>query len=115
MEMDHIIEFEVMLYINLTTSNATGIYHLQTYLTFQAGDILGFYQPSDSQLRLWLAVRLDPLQTVYLRSGNPHTEFATSASSSIRMQNLLVSVETGKFLVYVILISVPKQYIFLHV
>ena len=87
----------------MATSNDTGLYRLTGHLSFQAGDILGFYQPSDSQLRLWLAVRLDPLQTVYLRNGNPDTEFVTTASSSSLMQNVLISVETGKFLVYVII------------
>ena len=86
----------------MDTSAATGVYHQPSYLTFQAGDILGFYLPSDSRFRLWLAVRMDPLQTVYFRNGNPYTEFATTASSSSRMQNVLVSVETGKLLVYVI-------------
>ena len=89
--------------INVATSNATGLYYLSTYLTFQAGDILGFYLPSDSRFRLWLAVRMDSFQTVYLRNGNPNNEFATTASSSSRMQNVLVSVETGMFLVYVII------------
>ena len=69
--------------------------------SFQAGDILGFYQPSNSRFRLRLAVHMDPLQTVYLRNGNPPTDFYTTASSSSRMQNVLVSVETGKFLVYI--------------
>ena len=90
--------------INVTKWNATGLYwyHLPTYLSFQAGDILGFYQPSQSKLRLRLALRVDPLQTVYLqlRNGNQDTEFPTTASSPSRMQNVLVSVETGKFLAY---------------
>ena len=96
--------------INMTTSNATGLYHLSTNLSFRAGDILGFYQPSDSQLRLWLAVHVDPLQTVYLRNGNPDTEFATIASNSSRMQNVLVSVETGKLLVYTILCALTTHF-----
>ena len=88
--------------IHVTESNTTGLYwyHLSTHLSFQEGDILGFYQPPQSQFRLRLAVRVDPLQTVYLRNGNPDTEFATTASSSSRMQNVLVSVETGKYLAY---------------
>ena len=87
--------------ICVTKWNATGLYWYQLPtppLSFQAGDILGFYQPSDSRLRLWLALHVDPLQTVYLRNGNPNTEFPTTAKSSSR--NVLVSVETGKFLVY---------------
>ena len=90
----------------VATSNdvALGVYYLPTNLSFQAGDILGFYQPSDSQFRLRLAVRMDPLQTVYSMGGYQDTEFATTASSSSRMQNVLVSVETGKFLVYMIII-----------
>ena len=88
--------------IHVTERNATGLYwyHLPTHLPFQAGDILGFYQPSQSRLRLRLAVRVDPLQTVYSRDGNPDTEFPTTASSPSR--NVLVIVETGKFLAYYI-------------
>ena len=88
--------------IHVAEWNATGIYlyHLASPLPFQEGDILGFYHPFRSQFRLRLAVRMFPLQTVYLRSGNPDTEFATTASSSSRMQNALVSVETGKCLAY---------------
>ena len=89
--------------ITVATSNPTtglGLYDLPTNLSFQAGDILGFYQPSNSRFRLQLAVRLDPLQTVYWRNSNPYTEFATTTSSSSRMQNVLVSVETGKYLAY---------------
>ena len=82
--------------VTVATSNSTWVYHLPTNLSFQAGDILGFYLPSDSRFRLRLAVRMDPLQTVYLRNDNPGTEFATTASSSRLMQNVLVSVETGK-------------------
>ena len=53
--------------IYVTERNATGLYwyHLPTHLPFQAEDILGFYQPSQSRLRLRLAVHVDPLQTVY--------------------------------------------------
>ena len=42
--------------MNLTESNGTGLYwyHLSHNLTFQAGDILGFYQPHSSQSRLRL-------------------------------------------------------------
>ena len=87
--------------INLNESNSTGLYwyHLSHNLTFQAGDILGFYQPhsSQSRLRLRLAVRVEDLQTVYLRLGNQDTEFDTMASSSRRMQNVVVNVETGKY------------------
>ena len=90
--------------INVTEWNATGLYwyHLASPLPFQEGDILGFYHPSKSQFRLRLAVRVFPLQTVYLRSarGNQDTEFSITASSSIRMQNALVNVETGKCLAY---------------
>lgn len=86
--------------INVTESNTTRLYwyHLSPNLTFQEGDILGFYQPqsSESPLRLRLAVRMDPLQTVYLRLGNQDTEFATTCSSCKRMLNVLVNVETGK-------------------
>ena len=91
--------------VTVATSNdiALGVYHLPTNLSFQAGDILGFYLPSDSRFRLRLAMHMEPLQTVYLRNGNPDTEFDTTASSSSRMQNVLVSVETGKFLVDVII------------
>ena len=86
--------------INVTESNATGLYwyHLPDKLTFQAGDILGFYQPHsfENRLRLRLAVHMEPLQTVYWRMGNQDTEFATVDSSSKRMQNVVVNVETGK-------------------
>ena len=98
--------------VNVATSNATWVYHLPSNLSFQAGDILGFYLPSDSRFRLRLAVRMDPLQTVYLRNGNLPTEFATTASNSSRMQNVLVSVETGKFLIY---INLSLTMHFLHV
>ena len=95
--------------IHVTESNITGLYwlYLSTHLSFQAGDILGFYQPSQSRLRLWLAVHVDPLQTVYLRNGNPDNEFAITANISIVVQNVLVSVETGEILVYMTIISVP--------
>ena len=93
--------------VTVATSNATWVYHLPTNLSFQAGDILGFYLPSDSRFGLRLAVHMDYLQTVYLRNGNQDNEFATTANISIVMQNVLVSVETGKFLVYMTIISVP--------
>ena len=86
--------------VTVATSNATWVYHLPTNLSFQAGDILGFYLLSDSRFRLRLAVHMDPLQTVYLRNGNPDAEFGTTASNSSRMQDVLVSVEPGKLLVY---------------
>ena len=86
--------------MNFTESNATGLYwyHLSHNLTFQAGDILGFYQPhsSQSRLRLRLALRVEDLQTVYLRTGNQDTEFGTMANSSKRTRNVVVNVETGK-------------------
>ena len=88
--------------IHVTEWNETGLYwyHLASPLPFQEGDVLGFYHPSQSQFRLWLAMRMFPLQTVHLRSGNQDTEFSTTVRSSSRMQNALVSVETGKCLAY---------------
>ena len=41
-------------------------------------------------------MRVEDLQTVYLRVGNQDTEFDTMASSSKRMQNVVINVETGK-------------------
>ena len=69
----------------------------ESLLQFEAGDILGFYQPardySRSQLRL--AVRMpQPVQIVYRRNNNSEDNFDISNIVGWR-RNLLVSVMTG--------------------
>ena len=74
------------------------IYQLNgTSIPFEEGDVLGFYQPneSNSRLRIWLAVRMpQPVQTMYRRDGNLSTVFTASGDSLPR--NPMVSVVTGK-------------------
>ena len=75
------------------------LYKLQgdPLLQFEAGDILGFYQPnsSTSRLRLQQARRIpQPLQGIYRRSGNSSENF--NAMGSFLRRNLVVSVVTGK-------------------
>ena len=69
----------------------------ESLLQFEAGDILGFYQPAnaDSRLQLRLAVRMPrPVQTVYRRNGNSNNNFDISTVNG-RERSLLVSVITG--------------------
>ena len=75
------------------------MYQLQgdSLLQFEAGDILGFYQPArdDSLSRLQLAVRMpQPMQTMYHRNGNSSNNFDISTVNGWD-RNLLVSVITG--------------------
>ena len=66
-------------------------------LSFQAGDVLGFYQPSngDSKSRILLAVRTpQPVQKMYLRDGNSSAVFILG---DLQLRNLLVSVVTGLY------------------
>ena len=75
------------------------MYQLQgdSLLQFEAGDILGFYQPArdDSRSRLQLAVRMpQPMQTMYRRNGNSNNSFDIRTVNELD-RNLLVSVITG--------------------
>ena len=85
----------------MTEENTTGLYQypLSSPLPFQAGDILGYYQParSRSQLRLLVVSQVDPVQTLHLRSDqtDPANQFTINGSSTIS-RNLLISVETGE-------------------
>ena len=66
-------------------------------LNFQAGDVLGFYQPSndDSKSRIRLAVRTpQPVQKMYRRDGNSSAVFTLG---DFQLRNLLVSVVTGLY------------------
>ena len=69
----------------------------ESLLQFEAGDILGFYQPAnaDSRSQLRLAVRMpQPVQTVYRRKGNSNNNFDISTIDGWD-RSLLVSVITG--------------------
>ena len=69
----------------------------ESLLQFEAGDILGFYQPAnaDSRSQLRLAVHmLQPVQTVYRRKGNSNNNFDISTIDGWD-RSLLVSVITG--------------------
>ena len=90
--------------INVTESNELGLYQYQLSLSlpFQVGD-LDIHQPQ-SQSRLRLAAHMDPLQTIHLSDGNPDTRFI---SNSYLAQNVLVSVETGKFVWFTSVYIVP--------
>ena len=84
---------------NETDREVGQLYRLQgdPLLQFEAGDILGFYQPSSStsRLRLQQARRIpQPLQGIYRRSGNSSKNF--NAMGSFLRRNLVVSVVTGK-------------------
>ena len=75
------------------------MYELQgeSLLQFEAGDIIGFYQPTsdDSRSQLQLAFRMpQPVQTVYRRNGNSNNTFDISTVNGWD-RNLLVSVITG--------------------
>ena len=75
------------------------MYQLQgdSLLQFEAGDILGFYQPDndDSRSQLRLAIRMpQPVQTVYRRNSNSNNNFNISTINGWD-RNLLVSVITG--------------------
>ena len=74
------------------------IYQLNgTSISFEEGDVLGFYQPSYSvsKSRILLAVRMpQPVQTMYIRDGNFSTVFNASGDSLHR--NPMVSVVTGE-------------------
>ena len=85
----------------MTEENTTGFYQypLSSPLSFQAGDILGYYQPATSitQLRLRVVSQVDPVQTLRLRSDQtgPASQFTINGSST-SSRNLLISVETDK-------------------
>ena len=85
----------------MTEENTTGFYQypLSSPLPFQAGDILGYYQPTSSitQLRLLVVSEVDPVQTLHLKSGQtgPASQFSISGSST-SSRNLLISVKTGE-------------------
>ena len=86
----------------ITGEDTTRLYQypLDYPLPFLAGDILGFYQPdsSGSQLRLQLAVRVEPLQRVYFRNDNPDSQFLIDDNSDTSSRNVLVSIETSEYL-----------------
>ena len=76
------------------------IYQLrgESLLQFEAGDILGFYQPpdADSWSQLRLAVRMpQPVQIMYRRNENSNNNFDIYSSVDDSKGNLLVSVITG--------------------
>ena len=85
----------------MTEESTTGLYQypLSSPLPFQAGDILGYYQPtlSITQLRLLVVSKADLVQTLRLRNGQtgPASQFTISGSST-GSRNLLISVETGE-------------------
>ena len=70
-------------------------YTLTSPLSFQAGDILGYFQYSDSAYLLFENVTSGhPLY--YVRQNSPSTLFTTGSSSLFDGARMLVNVETGK-------------------
>ena len=85
--------------INVTEENATQLYHypLSSPLPFQAGDILGYYQPDipQSQLRLYAEKDGRGRQLgYYINSANASSELSLSTESG-RFQSF-INVQIGK-------------------
>ena len=74
-------------------------YRLSSPLPFREGDILGYYQPSDSRRQFGLLFESEHGHREYYTrqdSGASHLTMSDLQTSSTPNRNLLISVETGK-------------------
>ena len=88
--------------INVTEENATRLYHypLSSPLPFQAGDILGYYQPeiTQSQLRLYAEKDGQGRQHgYYISSVNASSEVSLSTMSGDDRFQSFINVQTGNY------------------
>ena len=80
---------------------STGIYHypLSSPLPFQAGDVLGYHQPSESNSQLILLFEEDGVRghqlAYYYSSSTPDSDITISGSGNSDFQ-VFVNVVTGK-------------------
>ena len=86
--------------INVTEENATQLYYysLSSPLPFQAGDILGYYQPEIGQSQLRLAAEKDGQRWqlgYYIASASAYSEFSLSAESGDDKYQSFINVQTG--------------------
>ena len=87
--------------INVTEENATQLYHypLSSPLPFQAGDILGYYQPEKPQNQLRLYAEKDGQGRqlgYYINYASAYSELLLSTESGDDTFQSFINVQTGK-------------------
>ena len=87
--------------VNVIEENAARLYHfpLSSPLAFQAGDILGYYQPQIRQSQLRLLAEMDGQGRqlgYYISSASASSELSLSTESSDDKLQSFIDVQTGK-------------------
>ena len=87
--------------VNVIEENAARLYHfpLSSPLTFQTGDILGYYQPQIRQSQLRLLAEMDGRGRqlgYYINSDSASSEVSLSTESGDDKLQSFIDVQTGK-------------------